>query len=511
MALNYTYLSSAAVGLSLMASTASADLTAADVWGDWRGHLEGLGYAVTAIQSTDGSKLSVSDIEIQTSDGPNIRSMVMRIGGMEFVENAGGSVAVVMAERMPMAIIIAPDDNAPSIEMNIEYAQSGHQMTVRGDAGAMTYDYSADTFGLILASLVMDGKTMDATTAQFGMEGTALVSKTAVTVGETRDYEQSVQIGSLSYDMLFNAPDNVEGMVVRSKLGAMSFTGNSTVPADQLTQTSDLMPLIAAGFAFDGTFDTQGTETEVELTSEDGTTKIKTGSARSTLGVAMGADGIRYDVDAQQVQIGAQLAGLPFPLFAEMANSGFNLQSPVAQSETPQDFKIAFNLTDFTMSDIIWALFDPSQQLPRDPATIALGISGKAKVLLDPFDPETIQRSAKAGTYPGELDSLRIDTLIVDAVGAKVEAQGDVMFDNTDTTTLPGFPKPVGDVTINVTGANGLMDKLVAMGLLPAEQVMGARMMLGLFAVPGDAPDTLKSRIEFNEAGQILANGQHIK
>ncbi len=511
MALNHTYLSSATVGLSLLASTASADLTAIDVWSDWRGYLEGLGYAVTATQSTDGSTLSVSDIEIQSSDGPNIRPMVMRMGGLDFVETADGSVDVMMAERMPIAIVLAPDGDAPSVEMNVEYSQSGHQMTVRGDASAMTYDYSAETFGLMLASLVLDGKAMDETTARFGMEGGPLTSTTAVTVGETRDYDQSVQIGNLSYDTLFNAPDDVEAMVVNSNVGAMSFKGTSTIPVDQVTPTSDLMPLIAAGFAFDGTFDTQGTETEVELTSEDGTTRIKTGSASSKLGVAMGADGIRYEADAQQVQIGAELAGLPFPLFAEVANTGFSLQSPVVQSETPQDFKMAFNLSDFTMSDIIWALFDPSQQLPRDPATIALGISGKAKVLLNPFDPDAIQQSAEAGTYPGELDSLRIDTLVVDAVGAKIEAQGDVTFDNTDTTTLPGFPKPVGDVTIGVAGANGLMDKLVAMGLLPEEQVMGARMMLGLFAVPGDAPDTLKSKIEFNEAGQILANGQRIK
>ena len=118
---------------------------------------------------------------------------------------------------------------------------------------------------------------------------------------------------------------------------------------------------------------------------------------------------------------------------------------------------------------------------------------------------------AENGTTPAELHALRIDRLTVDAVGAKLDATGDVTFDNSDTTTFPGFPKPVGDININLSGANGLLDKLVAMGMLPAEQVMGARMMMGVFAVPGDAPDTLKSNIEFNDAGQILANGQRIK
>lgn len=40
---------------------------------------------------------------------------------------------------------------------------------------------------------------------------------------------------------------------------------------------------------------------------------------------------------------------------------------------------------------------------------------------------------------------------------------------------------------------------------------MGARMMMSMFAVPGSAPDTLRSTIEVNERGHVLANGQRIK
>ena len=198
-------------------------------------------------------------------------------------------------------------------------------------------------------------------------------------------------------------------------------------------------------------------------------------------------------------------------MFAEMENSGFEMTAPLMKSDDAQDFALAFNMTDFTMSDIIWALFDPSNQLPRDPATIALGLSGKAKVLVDALAPETVQDLVASGQPAGEIEALKIDTLTINAVGASVDATGDLTFDNTDKTTLPGFPKPVGDININLSGANGLLDKLVAMGMLPSDQVMGARMMMGLFAVPGDAPDTLKSKIEFNEAGQILANGQRLK
>ena len=66
-------------------------------------------------------------------------------------------------------------------------------------------------------------------------------------------------------------------------------------------------------------------------------------------------------------------------------------------------------------------------------------------------------------------------------------------------------------MTFDISGANGLIDKLIAMGLLSQQDAMGARMMLGMFTVPGSEPDTQTSTIEVNEQGQILANGQRIK
>ncbi|MGB5067092.1 MAG: DUF2125 domain-containing protein, partial [Albidovulum sp.] len=59
-------------------------------------------------------------------------------------------------------------------------------------------------------------------------------------------------------------------------------------------------------------------------------------------------------------------------------------------------------------------------------------------------------------------------------------------------------------------GGNGLIDKLVGMGLVPEDQAKGVRLMMGLFAVKtGD--DTLTSKIEFKEDGGVYANGQRIQ
>jgi hypothetical protein len=72
------------------------------------------------------------------------------------------------------------------------------------------------------------------------------------------------------------------------------------------------------------------------------------------------------------------------------------------------------------------------------------------------------------------------------------------------------MPRPQGSLDLQAKGVNGLLDKLQAMGLVPEDQMMGARMMLGMFAtVVGD--DELTSKLEVNEAGGVLVNGQQIR
>ena len=84
------------------------------------------------------------------------------------------------------------------------------------------------------------------------------------------------------------------------------------------------------------------------------------------------------------------------------------------------------------------------------------------------------------------------------------------MFDNTDADNS-GMANPAGAVDLKLVGGNVLLESLVESGLLPAQTAMGARMMMGMFAVPGPEDDTLTSKLEFTRSGSILANGQRIK
>jgi hypothetical protein len=121
----------------------------------------------------------------------------------------------------------------------------------------------------------------------------------------------------------------------------------------------------------------------------------------------------------------------------------------------------------------------------------------------DIFAPEFAEEMTEA---PGQINSLDINKVLLTLAGAELSGEGAFTFNNSGPV-----PMPAGTMNMMLTGANGLLDTLVNMGLVPEEQAMGARMMMGLFAKPGNGPDTLVSEIEVQENGAVLANGQRIR
>ena len=79
-----------------------------------------------------------------------------------------------------------------------------------------------------------------------------------------------------------------------------------------------------------------------------------------------------------------------------------------------------------------------------------------------------------------------------------------------ETYSEAGWDKLM-NVNLKAVGLNGLLDKLMAMGLIPEDQMMGARMMLGMFAkvVEGE-PDTMTSAVEFKDK-HLFVNGMQLQ
>ena len=101
-----------------------------------------------------------------------------------------------------------------------------------------------------------------------------------------------------------------------------------------------------------------------------------------------------------------------------------------------------------------------------------------------------------------------LNDVSINAVGAQAKFSGELTApEGGDMTTAP-----VGEISGELTGVNALLDTLGAMGLVPQDQMMGAKMMLTMFAKPVEGqPDKLQTKLEFREGGSIFANGQQVK
>ncbi len=490
----------------LMGQTALADVTAAEVWGDWKQYMQSMGYQVTATESANGSDLQVDDItmSMEIPDTPGAATIVF--GSMTFVQN-GGAVDIVLPDSMPLAVTVEPGPGEPPVDLKITFAQSGQAMSVSGSPQEMISTYSADTANLTVDEITVEGETLSSDMLAMGMTLNGLANTTTMKLGEMRDYQQSGSVTSVTYNINVNNPAEQIKFDMTGSLDGISFEGGGLIPTTGIDM-ADMAAMLKSGFSMSGGFNYAGGSMQMQGSDPaSGDFAANSSTSGGSIGVRMNANDLAYTGELNGLSVSATLPDLPFPVDLSMSQYGFNLAMPISKSDTPEDFAFGFTLADFTMSDMIWSIFDPAAQLPRDPATISVDLTGKAKVLQDVMDPAF----AEATAPPAELHALTIDKLLVNAVGARIEGSGDITFDNTDMNTIPGMPKPVGAIDLSVNGANGLMDKLVAMGMLPEQQAMGARMMMGLFAVAGSEPDSLTSKVEFTEEGQILANGQRIK
>ncbi len=497
----------AVLAYSFVAQTAVADVTAADVWADWQAYLNGVGYTVTGDESTSGSVTTISNmtLSMEIPDTKDLFKMV--VPEMTLTENGDGTVSIGLPESFPMTISGEAEDETFSADLL--YTHDGLNMVVSGTPEEMTYDYSAASLGIALDEMKFGDETVPSDVLGVSVNLNDLAGSSQMKVGEVRDIEQNFTAADLTYDLAFDDPESDDTGRISGKLDQLTFEGDTVIPSD--VDFSDVKNIYDAGFAASGIFTYGSGNTEIAGSSEGQPFTMASSSQGGKFSGSIDAQRIVYDLLQNSSTLAVTTSDLPFPIEIAMEQAGLKFEFPVQASEEIQPFGFAINLTDFTMSDVLWSLFDPAGALPRDPATVSLDATGTAKVLIDFMDPEAVEELEVAGTMPGELHSLQINELLVSMVGTRLTGDGNFTFDNSNVNALGEFPVPAGVANLQLVGANGLIDTLIGMGLVTDQDAMGARMMMGLMAVPGEEPDTLNSKIEFTEDGQILANGQRIK
>lgn len=440
---------------------------------------------------------------MQITDPIDATTMSGDFGPLLLTDNSDGTVQIEMPSTIELAVT---DASGRQDSANIVVTLRGQTMAASGTADSISYDFSADKYGLKLSEIQENGAPIDMVidVALNNAVGSYLIEGSAATGLATAS--------TLDADILtfiFGFSESGEQADFAGQINGFSTTNASNLPPNYDPLSTDLSQLAKLAATFE--LATQGSTMHFSYDSpRDGTGQLvlTTGGGRTALEIV---DGVLSYSDLS-TSISAQLNGteFPFPVNFSAGSLGFGVTMPFVQDDQVQPIGQWTDITDLTIDENIWAMVDPMGAFPHDPVTLSYNLEGTGRVLANFADEDAMAELLDSGVPPFELESLSLSSFILSALGAQMIAAGDFTFDNADLETFDGFPAPEGRIDLRGKGINGLLDTLAAMPFGIDEEIMGARMMLGMFtSVVGD--DELTSTIEVKKNGSVSVNGQRMR
>ncbi|WP_323716286.1 DUF2125 domain-containing protein [Paracoccus aminovorans] len=529
-------LTSSALALAAMTAPAFADVTSEQVWQSWVDYYQSLGYTVTeGKRDKAGQTLTLSDIAIKSGGADS--QVAFEIPQVALTED-GGKVTTVFADSMT-GTATGSNAEGEAYEVPFTVALPGNSMVTSGAPGDMTHEFDYPTIDLALTTM-KSGDTETPLPIRLGVADSTGSFHTVA--GSPAKYDYAMKSGKITFSGDVSEKEG-ESLRFDGSMDGTEISGDMTVPVGSKLE-EDMNAALKAGLAMNGVLKAGALVASFDFAGQSDEGEPQTGSGKYDgkgfdLSYGVSQDGMSYQAGSDAGSFQLTSSDMPFPVNYAIESGSFDMQMPVMRSDAAQPFKLAYSLTGLTLGDAIWNLFDAQGQLPRDPASLDLDLTGTTKVTRDLFDQtasaaedatapadatddataegmdeaapaddaEAAAEADAAEPQPFEPVDVTINQFALNALGAKVNAQGALKAPEGGDMTAP-----VGQIEAQYEGVNGLVDKLGAMGLIPQDQIMGVRMMLAMFAKPvTEGEDKLATQLEFKEDGSIFANGQQIK
>lgn len=480
---------------------AFADVTADQVWDSWKAMGSTYGQTYSAGSETRaGDTLTITDLMLEMpSATQQIKGTIPQIA---LRETGDGRVEITMSNAYQLNMT-GKDGLGKATSGTVDVTQDALVITASGDPQAISYDVAANTIALKALNFMVDGKPND---LQFDMALSKVVSSYQISQGVMTGMNSTFAASDLAFNAQGANPESGEKFDVVGKMSGIAGASAGTVT--QGAAAGDLGAMLAQGFTTDGSFTyNTGGFTLAATDAAGNVTNVNSTSKGGNLNVSMDKDRIAYGVHGKGVALKLSGSAIPFPeLTAAYDDAVFSLLLPIAKADDAKDFAVNVKLSGLTVSDVIWNMIDPGTTLPRDPATLNIALKGKAKPLVDMLSADKMAMMDEKP--PLEVASLDIDALQLTVAGAEFTGNGALAFDNTKPPMLGGVaPMPTGKVNLSLTGANTLLGKLQALGLVDPQITMTFGMMAGMLAKPGPTPDSFVAEVEMKEDGTILSNG----
>ena len=507
-----------AAGLLLATAPGAWALTAQEVWQGWQDHYDAMDARLAAEERTENGRLTLTDPVIEMQVGA--AGAVSRYeGDIVLSDQDDGSVRVELPETLRIVVetTLPETEDAPAAApgpMTLAVTHDGLDIVVRDaevDPDGQVWTMAAATLTTTIED-VTQGRASEPQPMQMVLSGFESSYRSMPEADGLRaEQSGSAESFTISFDvddMSELDPEAAPAGTDRTA-GAAGFTLDYRATGIEYEGGGVLAPGALMDLGKSSDFDVRlshsGAELSMNGTSPQGDFSIEGASqgAEATVGIIDGALSEAVASDAMDLTV--QVPQFPAPLSLSAARVGVGFDAPVVatDADTAAPFGLMLELRDLAVDDMLWGLFDPTGQLPRDPASILVTLDGTAKLFVDLLtgDPEAI---AALDGPPGEIETLSVTELLIEAVGARLIGSGDLTFPTPDPS------RPVGALDVTLSGGFALLDRLVALGFLPAQQAGFVKGMAGAVA-QSSGEDELTSRIEFTKDGGITAGGMPLR
>jgi hypothetical protein len=489
--------------LTAFSAPVFANVTADDVWQNWKDLSASYGQTyTTGSESRSGDTLTLTNLTVDMPSGQgkvsaNIPQIALR-------ETGDGRVEVTMSSSNS---IKSQGKNGldDDLSSTITIDQAGLMITASGDPAAINYDIVGDTVAATMSEFMVDNtpENLNIVVNLTKLAATYSVSSPRL-AAELTSVSSTFSAQRLAFNAAGDDPENGGKFAVQGQMNNVA--GASTGALPKAMATGELGTMLAKGFSTDASFTYDSGSLSLGSTDPGGaTTNVDSTSHGGNLNVSLDSQRMSYGGGGKGVALKLTGTSIPFPeVTAAYEAAEFSLLMPIAKSDEPKDFALKTKLQGLTVSDMIWNMIDPGASLPRDPATLNIALKGKAKPLVDMLSVDETAMDAS----PYELSSVDIEALQLTVAGAEFKGNGALTFDNSKPPVLGGVaPMPTGKLNLSLMGANTLLGKLQALGLVDQQMTMTFGMMAGMLAKPGPTPDSFIAEVEIKEDGQILSNG----
>ncbi|MFY8101838.1 MAG: hypothetical protein ACOVOA_17990, partial [Allorhizobium sp.] len=397
----------------LISTAAHAELTADQVWTNWKAVTSSYGQTVTAASETrEGDTLVIKGVTMASSfEGGSISGTIETVN---FRELGDGTVEVTMSPDYPVVVNSIDSDGRKSV-VNVAVRQPGLKIIASGTEAETRYDFTAPFVKALVNDVTVEDKPVEMT---LEVDVAALGGSYLVTAGTPKQLASSITADSAAMTLAMTDPETGGKINMTGKVSDLA--GNSTGNLLDAAMTADMSQALKAGFATDGSL-TYGAGTfEFDVAEAADTTQGTATIGSGNIVFALDAERLNYGGGAKDVAISLSGSTIPVPALAmSYGEAAFNLLMPISKSDVPGDFALLTKLIDFRLSEDVWAMFDPQKVLPRDPATLVIDTRGKANWMVDIMDPD---EAAKAGedASPVQLHALDVTELRLKAAGAEV-------------------------------------------------------------------------------------------